>query len=58
MKIAIVGGGASAAARARRLSEAAEIIVFERGYDPSFALVDSTRANSLRAQKLAAHRIE
>jgi NADPH-dependent 2,4-dienoyl-CoA reductase/sulfur reductase-like enzyme/rhodanese-related sulfurtransferase len=40
MKIAIVGGvagGASAAARARRLSEAAEIIVFERGPDPSFA---------------------
>jgi NADPH-dependent 2,4-dienoyl-CoA reductase/sulfur reductase-like enzyme/rhodanese-related sulfurtransferase len=40
MKIAIVGGvagGASAAARARRLSEAAEIIVFERGHDPSFA---------------------
>jgi NADPH-dependent 2,4-dienoyl-CoA reductase/sulfur reductase-like enzyme len=40
MKIAIVGGvagGASAAARARRLSEAAEIIIFERGPDPSFA---------------------
>jgi len=40
MKIAIVGGvagGASAAARARRLSETAEIIVFERGPDPSFA---------------------
>ena len=40
MKIAIVGGvagGAAAAARARRLSEAAEIIVFERGPDPSFA---------------------
>jgi NADPH-dependent 2,4-dienoyl-CoA reductase/sulfur reductase-like enzyme/rhodanese-related sulfurtransferase len=40
MKIAIVGGvagGASAAARARRLSESAEIIVFERGPDPSFA---------------------
>ncbi len=40
MKIAIVGGvagGASAAARARRLDEAAEIIVFERGPDPSFA---------------------
>jgi NADPH-dependent 2,4-dienoyl-CoA reductase/sulfur reductase-like enzyme/rhodanese-related sulfurtransferase len=40
MKIAIVGGvagGASAAARVRRLSEAAEIIVFERGPDPSFA---------------------
>lgn len=40
MKIAIVGGvagGASAAARARRLSESAEIIVFERGHDPSFA---------------------
>jgi NADPH-dependent 2,4-dienoyl-CoA reductase/sulfur reductase-like enzyme/rhodanese-related sulfurtransferase len=40
MKIAIVGGvagGASAAARARRLSEEAQIIVFERGPDPSFA---------------------
>ncbi|MGD9634257.1 MAG: FAD-dependent oxidoreductase [Pirellulales bacterium] len=40
MKIAIVGGvagGASAAARARRLSEGAEIIVFERGPEPSFA---------------------
>lgn len=40
MKIAIVGGvagGASAAARARRLSETAEIIVFERGPEPSFA---------------------
>jgi NADPH-dependent 2,4-dienoyl-CoA reductase/sulfur reductase-like enzyme/rhodanese-related sulfurtransferase len=40
MKIVIVGGvagGASAAARARRLSEEAEIIVFERGPDPSFA---------------------
>jgi NADPH-dependent 2,4-dienoyl-CoA reductase/sulfur reductase-like enzyme/rhodanese-related sulfurtransferase len=40
MKIAIVGGvagGASAATRARRLSEAADIIVFERGHDPSFA---------------------
>jgi NADPH-dependent 2,4-dienoyl-CoA reductase/sulfur reductase-like enzyme len=39
-KIAIVGGvagGASAAARARRLSEDAEIILFERGPDPSFA---------------------
>lgn len=40
MKIAIVGGvagGASAAARARRLSEEAQIIVFERGPEPSFA---------------------
>ena len=40
MKLLIVGGvagGASAAARARRLSEAAEIIVFERGPDVSFA---------------------
>lgn len=40
MKIAIVGGvagGASAAARARRLMEGAEIVVFERGPDPSFA---------------------
>jgi NADPH-dependent 2,4-dienoyl-CoA reductase/sulfur reductase-like enzyme len=40
MKLVIVGGvagGASAAARARRLSERAEIILFERGPDVSFA---------------------
>ena len=40
MKLLIVGGvagGASAAARARRLSEYAEIVVFERGPDVSFA---------------------
>jgi len=40
MKIVIVGGvagGASAAARARRLSERAEIVLFERGPDVSFA---------------------
>jgi NADPH-dependent 2,4-dienoyl-CoA reductase/sulfur reductase-like enzyme/rhodanese-related sulfurtransferase len=40
MKIVIVGavaGGASAAARARRLSEDTEIILFERGEAPSFA---------------------
>jgi NADPH-dependent 2,4-dienoyl-CoA reductase/sulfur reductase-like enzyme len=40
MKIFVVGGvagGASAAARARRLSEQAEIIVIERGSDVSFA---------------------
>lgn len=40
MKLLIVGGvagGASAAARARRLSEEAEIIVIERGPDVSFA---------------------
>ncbi len=40
MKIVIVGGvagGASAAARARRLSEDAEIIVVERGREASFA---------------------
>ena len=40
MKLVIVGGvagGASAAARARRLSEDAEIILFERGPDVSFA---------------------
>ncbi|PQO25273.1 CoA-disulfide reductase [Blastopirellula marina] len=40
MKIVIVGGvagGASAAARARRLSEEAEIVVIERGAHPSFA---------------------
>ncbi len=40
MRLIIVGGvagGASAAARARRLSEDAEIIVFERGPDGSFA---------------------
>ena len=40
MKLLIVGGvagGASAAARSRRLSDDAEIIVFERGPDVSFA---------------------
>ncbi|MCR9117611.1 MAG: FAD-dependent oxidoreductase, partial [bacterium] len=40
MKIVIIGGvagGASAAARARRLSEDAEIILIERGPDVSFA---------------------
>lgn len=40
MKLLIIGGvagGASAAARARRLSEDAEIVVFERGPDVSFA---------------------
>ena len=40
MKLLIVGGvagGASAAARSRRLSEDAEIVVFERGPDVSFA---------------------
>jgi NADPH-dependent 2,4-dienoyl-CoA reductase/sulfur reductase-like enzyme/rhodanese-related sulfurtransferase len=40
LKLLIVGGvagGASAAARSRRLSEDAEIIIFERGPDVSFA---------------------
>ena len=40
MKLIIIGavaGGASAAARARRLDEEAEIILFERGEAPSFA---------------------
>jgi NADPH-dependent 2,4-dienoyl-CoA reductase/sulfur reductase-like enzyme/rhodanese-related sulfurtransferase len=40
VKLLIVGGvagGASAAARARRLSEEAEIVLFERGPDVSFA---------------------
>ena len=40
MKIVIIGGvagGASAAARARRLDETAEIVLIERGADPSFA---------------------
>ncbi|MDA8743474.1 FAD-dependent oxidoreductase [Rubripirellula amarantea] len=40
MKIVIIGGvagGASAAARARRLDETAEIVVLERGEHPSFA---------------------
>jgi NADPH-dependent 2,4-dienoyl-CoA reductase/sulfur reductase-like enzyme/rhodanese-related sulfurtransferase len=40
MKLLIVGGvagGASAAARARRLSEGARIVLFERGPDVSFA---------------------
>src|SRR6188472_3412287 len=40
MRIVIIGavaGGASAAARARRLSEQAEIVLVERGEAPSFA---------------------
>src|SRR5262245_33498360 len=40
MKLVIVGGvagGASAAARARRRDERAEIVLFERGPDVSFA---------------------
>lgn len=40
MKVVIVGGvagGASAATRARRLSDTAEIVLFERGPDVSFA---------------------
>lgn len=40
MKLVIIGGvagGASAAARARRLSEEAHIVLFERGPDVSFA---------------------
>jgi NADPH-dependent 2,4-dienoyl-CoA reductase/sulfur reductase-like enzyme len=40
MKLIIIGGvagGAAAATRARRLSEDAEIILFERGPDVSFA---------------------
>ncbi|TWT88381.1 Coenzyme A disulfide reductase [Pseudobythopirellula maris] len=40
MKVVIIGavaGGASAAARARRLDESAEIVLIERGADPSFA---------------------
>src|ERR1700675_952147 len=40
MKLLIVGGvagGATAAARSRRLSEDAQIILFERGPDVSFA---------------------
>ncbi|QDU31311.1 Coenzyme A disulfide reductase [Anatilimnocola aggregata] len=40
MKLLIIGGvagGASAATRARRLSETAEIVMFERGPDVSFA---------------------
>jgi NADPH-dependent 2,4-dienoyl-CoA reductase/sulfur reductase-like enzyme/rhodanese-related sulfurtransferase len=40
MKLVIVGGvagGASAAARARRLDERSEIVLFERGGEPSFA---------------------
>eukprot|EP00285_Hemiselmis_virescens_P015200 CAMPEP_0173383216 /NCGR_PEP_ID=MMETSP1356-20130122/5757_1 /TAXON_ID=77927 ORGANISM="Hemiselmis virescens, Strain PCC157" /NCGR_SAMPLE_ID=MMETSP1356 /ASSEMBLY_ACC=CAM_ASM_000847 /LENGTH=578 /DNA_ID=CAMNT_0014337965 /DNA_START=206 /DNA_END=1942 /DNA_ORIENTATION=- len=39
-KLVVVGGvagGASCAARARRLDEQAEIVVFEKGHDPSFA---------------------
>jgi len=39
-KIVVIGavaGGASCAARLRRLDEKATIILFERGPDPSFA---------------------
>src|SRR6056297_1614165 len=39
-KILVVGGvagGASAAARARRIDESAEIIMFERGHNVSFS---------------------
>lgn len=42
MKVLIVGGvagGASAAARLRRLDEKAEIIMFERGEFISFVLI-------------------
>ena len=41
MKLLVIGGvagGASAAARARRISEDAEIIMFEKGEYISFAL--------------------
>ena len=40
MKLVVVGGvagGASAAARVRRLDESAEIVVFERGQDVSYS---------------------
>ena len=40
MRVVIVGGvaaGASTAARARRLSEAAEIVILEKGQHVSFA---------------------
>ena len=40
VKIVVIGavaGGASAAARARRLNEDAEIVLIERGPEPSFA---------------------
>ena len=43
MKVVVVGGvagGASAAARLRRLDESAEIIMFERGEYISFANCD------------------
>ena len=58
MKLLIVGGvagGASAAARARRLSEDAQIVLFERGPDVSFAscglpVVRGKKAISLERQ--------
>ena len=40
MKLVVVGGvagGASAAARLRRLDESAEIVIFERGEDVSYS---------------------
>lgn len=37
MKVVIIGGGAGGASVARRLSEAAEIVLIERGPDVSFA---------------------
>ena len=40
MKLVVIGGvagGASAAARMRRLNEDAEIVIFEKGRDMSFS---------------------
>lgn len=51
MKIVIIGGvagGASAAARARRLDETAEIIVMQSGPDVSFASCGMVRYNFFR----------
>ena len=56
MKIAIVGGvagGASAAARARRLSEEAEIIMFERGQDPRSPTADCPITSAARSPTAA-----
>jgi len=47
-----VDGGASCAARARRLSESAEIIMFDRGEYVSFANCGMIAANVLRGDAL------
>lgn len=45
--IGAVAGGASAAARLRRLDEHARIVVFEKGPDPSFGTLFEIRHHKL-----------